>query len=95
MNTYANYRVVSLTGSSGLSRLGDGVGDTSVHQVYCLASGQINLTAMGGGSFTWTATTGQAIDIVLSGYSVTSGTFIGFAAKYYPHQNLPYYRTLS
>lgn len=95
MNIYANYRVVSLTGSSGLSTLGDGVSDTSVHQVYCVGSGQITLTAYGGGTFNWTATTGMAIDIVLSGYSAITGSFIGFKAKYQPHQNLPYYRTIT
>ena len=47
MNTSANYKAIPLTGTMGEDVLGNGVTGTSVHQVYCLAAGAIQITAAG------------------------------------------------
>jgi hypothetical protein len=90
MNTSANYKAIPLTGTMGEDVLGNGVTGTSVHQVYCLAAGAIQITAAGGGTFTWNATTNASIDVVVKSVTVTTGTFIGFKAKTDPFQFGPF-----
>ena len=81
MNIKANYKVIPLAGTMDLNDLGDGVTSSSVHQVYCLSDGSIDITALGGGTFTWSGTTNSSIDVVVKSINVNSGTFIGFKSK--------------
>jgi len=86
MNISANFSVINLSGQMGLSELGDGITATTVHRVYCLDSGSIEIEAIGGGSFTWAASTNDYIDIMVRSIDVSSGTFIGFKAKNDPYR---------
>lgn len=78
---HSNYQLINLTGTMGPNELGNGVTASTVHEVYCTSNGSIDLTLLGGGSFTWTATTGESMSAVLSACTVNSGTFIGFKTK--------------
>ena len=51
---------------------------TTIHQLVCLTPGSISITAYGGGSFIWSATTSQSIDIMVGNCTVNSGSFVGF-----------------
>lgn len=86
MNIVANYQALPLTGNGDLGYLGDGITSSTVHQVFCLSSGTITLAARGGGIFTYSASTGEHINVVLGSYTAITGSFIGFKAKYHPHQ---------
>ena len=91
MNISANFKAVPLSGTMGEGQLGgNGVTGTSVHRVYCLAAGQATITAKGGGTFTWSASTNSYIDVVVREITITSGTFIGFKAKMFGDQIAPY-----
>jgi len=81
MNISANFSVVNLEGSMGVSQLGDGLSAATVHRVYCLDAGSIEIEAMGGGTFEFNATTNEYIDVVVRSVTVNSGTFIGFKSK--------------
>lgn len=70
------------TGTYNLAELGNGLTASTVHQVFCTSSGVANITAMGGGTFTFTATAGQKVDVVCAKIIVSSGTFVGFKAKH-------------
>lgn len=78
-----NYEAINLvTGTYNLDVLGNGITGNSVHQIYCLTTGNITITAMGGGTFTWTPTvTNTSIDIVPSKLVVNSGTYVAFKTK--------------
>jgi len=77
-----NYEAISLTaGTYNSSVLGNGFSANTVHQLYCLSTGIANITAMGGGSFVWSATTNTSLDIVPSNIIISGGTFIGFRTK--------------
>jgi hypothetical protein len=76
-----NYEAISLSGTMGTDILGNGFSANSVHQIYCLSTGVINISPMGGGNFFWSATTNTTIDVVPSQIIVSGGTFIGFRTK--------------
>jgi hypothetical protein len=78
-----NYEAISLAaGTYTLGELGNGITGNSVHQIYCLTTGNITITAMGGGTFTWTPTAANTfIDIVPSKLVVNSGTYVAFRTK--------------
>lgn len=80
-----NYEAISLSGTMGTNILGNGVTANTVHQIYCLSTGSISITPMGGGSFNWAGTTNAFIDVVPSSITVNSGTFIGFRTKNMGH----------
>lgn len=86
-STNANYNAISLTGTQTLFELGNGVSASTVHQIYCLSTGVIQITPMIGSSFFWSGTTNQSIDVVPRQTIVSSGTFIGFKSRFYPNQN--------
>lgn len=86
MNISANFSVINLEGQMGLNELGDGITATTVHRVYCLETGSIEIEAFGGGSFTWDASTNEYIDVVVRSIDVNSGIFIGFKSKNDPYQ---------
>lgn len=83
MATYnTNYGIVNLTsGTYGVDVLGDGLTATTVHQIYCLTSGSITITARGGGQATVPMTSGQSINCMVNQVIVNSGTYIGFRSK--------------
>jgi len=85
---FANYEAVSLTGTMTFStgRETGLITATTVHQIFCLANGSITVAPLGGGSFTWTATSGQSMDVLVKTITVNSGTFIGFKSKHVPPQ---------
>ena len=85
--TNANYHVITLSGTKTLGNLGNGITASTVHQIYCLETGVINITPMMGEAFNWSATTNSSIDIVPSNIIVSSGSFIGIKAKFFPLQN--------
>ena len=76
-----NYEAISLSGTVNSDILGNGISANTVHQIYCLSTGNISINPMGGGTFTWSATTNTFIDVVPSSVTVSSGTFIGFRTK--------------
>lgn len=88
-NTGANWRVINLSGTQKADELGNGVSATTVHEIYCLSSGSIEITAAGGGTFTWTASANDNIQVVPKRTKVNSGSFIGFKAKHFPAPSGP------
>lgn len=87
---YANYEVISLSGTMNLSPFGSNGYRTAmtVHQIYCLAAGNITITPFKGSAFTWAATINTSMDIMASAVTVSSGTFIAFRAK---NEKNPFY----
>jgi len=89
MATYnQNYESIILSGGNSftLAELGDGHTATTVHNIFCVSGGTIQLQSMGGtgNGFTWTATPGQNIDIIVGSCTVVNGLFVGFRAKKSP-----------
>jgi len=76
-----NFEAINLSGTMDVGTLGDGFTANTVHQIYCLSGGNISITAMGGGTFTWSGTTNASIEVVPRSVTVSSGVFIGFRAK--------------
>lgn len=77
-----NYEIVNLTsGTYGVDVLGDGLTATTVHQIYCLTSGSIILSARGGGKATFPMTSGQSINCMVREVTIVSGTYVGFRNK--------------
>ncbi len=76
-----NYEAINLSGTMTASTLGNGFSANTVHQIYCLSTGIINIWPMGGGNFIWSGTTNTSIDVVPSQIIVSGGTFIGFRTK--------------
>ena len=86
----ANYTAIPLVGTMSEDELGNGVTGTSVHRVYCLAAGTAVITAKGGGTFSFVATANEYIDLIVKEVTISSGTFIGFKARYFEHQHGPF-----
>ena len=81
MNSHkANWTAVPL--EAGDSFESNGKTGSTIHQVYCLAGGTANISALGGGSFEWSATAGQEISVVVGSISIASGTFVGFKTMF-------------
>lgn len=79
----ANFQILPLTGGTySLGELGDGLTASTVHQIYCLTSGSIDITAIGGGTSTFIMTAGQTVNVLVAGVKITSGTYVGFKAKF-------------
>lgn len=90
-----NYEAKLLTVANSpytTSDLGNGITASTIHQIFCLSGGNINITALGGGNFTWSATTSQSIDVVAGYCNVISGEFVGFKTQFIPTQQAPYYQ---
>lgn len=64
--------------------LGDGLSASCVHQIFCLSGGTINISALGGGNFNFSATTNSSIDVIVGNCQVLSGSFVGFKSKHVP-----------
>ena len=79
----ANYQILTLTGGTyNTAQLGNGYTATTVHQIFCLTSGNITITALGGGTATFTLTPGQYVDVLVGSCTVNSGTYAAFRAKF-------------
>lgn len=78
-----NWSAVPLEpGTYGLNELGNGLTASTVHEVFCTESGTATITAKGGGTFTWSATSGQSVKVVVGEIIVSSGSFVGFKAAF-------------
>jgi len=73
------------TGTYEIGNLGDGLTASTVHEIFCSASGSATITAMGGGTFTWAATSGQSVKVMASKVIVSSGSFVGFKTQFQPN----------
>lgn len=85
--TYANYQVVSFAGGGATTNVypydsSNYRTATTLHQVFCLSTGVATIYPMAGPSFVWSATTNTSIDVLVSAVTVSSGTFIGFKARF-------------
>ncbi len=77
-----NYEIVNFTsGTYGVDVLGDNLTASTVHEIYCLTSGSVTISASGGGQATIPMTSGQSLNCMLRQVTVISGTYIGFRAK--------------
>ncbi len=81
MNSHkANWTAVPL--GNGESFESNGKTGSTIHQVYCLVDGGATITALGGGTFDWPATSGQSINVVVNKIEITSGAFVGFKTMF-------------
>lgn len=79
----ANWAALPMgVGTYSLEDLGDGLNKSFIHEIFCTNSGSITITAMGGGTFTWSATSGQSVKVVASNVIVNSGSFVGFKSQH-------------
>jgi hypothetical protein len=77
-----NYEIVNFTsGTYGVDVLGDNLTASTVHEIYCLTSGSVTISASGGGQATIPMTSGQSLNCMLRQVTVNSGTYIGFRSK--------------
>lgn len=83
-----NYEVVTLTGTMTEGQLGNNVTGSCVHEIFCTTTGNITITPFKGSSFSWSATAGQNIKLLVKEVTVNSGAFIGFKAKWYQSPNV-------
>jgi hypothetical protein len=82
MNISANYQAIELSGTMGPDELGDGITANTIHRVYCISPGTVSITAKGGGTFDFVASSAnEYIDVVVGELTVSSGSFIGFKAR--------------
>lgn len=91
MNIFANYEVVSLSGTQThfTGRETGNITATTIHQIYCLSAGNIIITPLKGATFTWAATTNASIDVLTKSTTVSSGSFIAFRSKLQTPQMYP------
>ena len=81
-----NWTAVNLpVGTYEMGELGNGITASTVHQIFCLTGGSITVSAIGGGTFTWTATAGQSMNVVVGRCVVASGAFVGFKPAFQPN----------
>jgi len=83
-----NYKAINLLSGNTYTEndLGNGLTGSCTHQLFCLASGAIHVTAKGGGSYIWSASTSEFMDILIGSCTVDSGIFVGFKSQYSPGQ---------
>lgn len=78
-----NYEMINLTtGTYGQNVLGNGITASTAHEVYCITSGSITITAIGGGTATFPMTAGQTVPVLAGTIVVSSGTYVAFRAKF-------------
>lgn len=77
-----NYKVVSLaTGINTGSTIGNSTIGHVIHQVMCVTSGSVTISALGGGKFTIAMTPTQTVNVLCAEINVVSGSFVGFITK--------------
>lgn len=81
---YANYEAISLTATTSIYPFDSSNyrTATTVHEILCLANGNVTVYPMAGDSFTWAGKASESINVLCSAVTVNSGTFIGFRAKF-------------
>ncbi len=78
-----NYQIIPITsGTYTTGQLGDGLTASTVHEIFCLSPGSIIITAIGGGTATFPLTAGQSVKVLVASCTVSSGTYVGFRAKF-------------
>lgn len=82
----ANFEAITLSGTQQQGDLGNGVTASTVHRIYCLSAGNIDITPMKGPTFNWVAIANEFIDILVSRTKVNAGSFVGFKAQFQAHQ---------
>jgi len=83
-----NWQAVPMpAGTYTLNELGNGLTASTVHEIFCTVGGAVTISAMGGGTFAWTATAGQSIKVVASKVIVGGGEFVGFRTSFQPNLN--------
>ncbi len=86
-------KLLTVTGSPyDINEMGDNVSASTIHQIFCLSPGEITITALGGGVFTWSAATSEYVDVLATSCNVISGEFVGFRSQHVKVQQLPYYK---
>ena len=79
-----NFQMVPITSGTTYTtgNLGNNITGATVHEIYCLTSGSISITAFGGGTVTVPMTAGQSIKVMVGTCTVISGTYVGFKAQF-------------
>lgn len=85
-NYNQNFQVIYFT--DNLSYTGNT--NSTIHSLVCLKDGKMFITALGGGSFEWTATQNDKIDVLIGYCECKSGNFIGFKSKQNVVQQISY-----
>jgi len=62
--------------------IGDNITASTIHEVFCLTAGDVTISALGGGTFTWSATAGQSVKVMCGQVVVSSGIFVGFKTAF-------------
>lgn len=78
-----NFKMVNLpVGTYTAGDLGNNVSASTVHEVYCISSGTIIITALGGGTATFPMIAGQSVKVMVGSCVVSSGVFVGFKTQW-------------
>jgi len=78
-----NFQMVPITsGTYTTGDLGNNITGSTVHEIYCLTSGSITISAFGGGTVTVPMTAGQSIKVMVGSCTVVSGTYVGFKTQF-------------
>ncbi len=95
MNFKANFEGVNITSASPYSyTIVSPPTASTVHQIFCLVAGSIIVAPLGGGQFTWVATAGQSMDVMVgAATAITTASFVGFRSKFFPSQGSPFYNS--
>ena len=81
-----NWQAITMTaGTYDLNILGNGLTASTVHEIFCTSDGTVTISAIGGGTFSWMATAGQNVKVVVSKVVVSTGTFVGFRTDFQPN----------
>lgn len=74
-----NWTAVNLpVGTYTAADIGDGLSASTIHELFCLQDGDIDISARGGGTFNWAAKAGQKINVMVGSCVVNTGEFVGF-----------------
>jgi hypothetical protein len=81
---YGTFQALTLTaGTYNAYVLGDGVTASTYNRFYCVSSGTLTMTLIGGGTFTTaTLTAGQEFCALPRSLTVNSGSFVAFRPKF-------------
>jgi hypothetical protein len=88
---FGNYQAINLSsGTYTLGVLGDGMSAASVNRIYCVTTGTLTITAMGGGTFTTASMSPKdELYVIPRTIVVNSGTFVAFRPKRSGFGNIP------
>lgn len=88
---FGNFQAINLTGGTfNLDVLGDGMSAASVNRIYCLTTGTLTITMLGGGTFTTpTLAAKDELYVIPRQIIVNSGTYVAFRPKRAGWGNVP------